>query len=363
MSIFYHLPIFINNMKKIRFQTEYIENFLLKRNIILIGKYTGLKNKTKIQCKKCDYIWDGYIRNIKYLNQGCPNCSKKRVAEKARPSIENIKKIISDHNLLWLNTNYINAHSKIPCRCNICLHEWNTTLDRIKHNKKCPNCKKINLSKRKTLSQQEVEKYLLEKNIKLIDIYVSSTTPILCQCKYCNYIWKSSGLNYIKSFNSTCQNCNKKSSYSEKICRYIFENIFLEKFIKLRIPLKGIKGFNLELDGYSEKLGIAFEHNGPQHYNPKWFGKDENDIKEKFYIQKKNDELKYKWCQKNNVKLFIIKELGKYTKENNIKNIIVNQAKSLNVILPPLNDNIFKFKNINNIIFDAKSDLTEEEMG
>lgn len=338
-------------MKKIRFKTEYIQNLLLEKNIILIEVYTGLKNKTKVKCKICNHIWGAYIRNIKYLDHGCPECSRKRVAENQKLSTEIVKNTILSHNLTWLDETYTNARTKLQCQCNVCLHKWSITLGNIKSGKGCPNCKKIKASKNNTLSQHQVEKYLLEKNIKLLNTYISSRIPLICQCKICNFIWKSSGLNYIKSKNATCQNCNKKSFFSEKVCRYIFENIFNEKFIKLRIPLKGIGGFNLELDGYSQKLGIAFEHNGPQHYIPKLFGQENQNIKKKFKIQKKNDKLKYKWCQKNNIKLFVIRELGKHTTENNIKDILISQSKSLGIILPILNDKIFKFKKLNKITF------------
>jgi hypothetical protein len=162
----------------------------------------------------------------------------------------------------------------------------------------------------------------------------------------CGYTWKSGGLNYIKTFNATCQNCSNKKFSSEKICRYIFENTFKEKFIKTHIPVYGIGGGKLELDGYCEKLKLAFEHNGPQHYQPKIYGvKNEENIQKKFLIQIKNDQIKKDWCDKNGITLIIIKELGKYTKEKTLHKIIKFQCP--NNILPSNFDNIkFNFKKI-----------------
>ena len=59
------------------------------------------------------------------------------------------------------------------------------------------------------------------------------------------------------------------SSYSgEKICRLAFETLFNAKFNKSRPDwLKTEKKNKLELDGYSEKNQIAFEHQGSQHYS------------------------------------------------------------------------------------------------
>lgn len=92
---------------------------------------------------------------------------------------------------------------------------------------------------------------------------------------------------------------------SEELCRDIFEEHFEQKFEKtrpewLRNPETGRK---LELDGYCEKLKIAFEYNGEQHYVfPNAFHKTEKEFKKQVF----RDRVKKKLCKKNGVKLISI---------------------------------------------------------
>lgn len=115
----------------------------------------------------------------------------------------------------------------------------------------------------------------------------------------------------------------------ERICRIYMEELFEDKFFKVRPEwLIGHKGRKLELDGYSEKLGIAFEHNGEQHYNNVEY------FSEGFEALQINDKIKLELCKKNNVKLIVIPSLYKYIKLNNLKDFIKNQAIKLNIKIP-----------------------------
>ena len=315
-------------MKKIKFQINYVKDFLLSKNIILLdNEYRNNCTPLNLQCKTCNHIWKNRLSNIKNSNQGCPKCSIQRISNKLKLSIDDVKKRCLENNIILLEENYINAHTKILCQCNKCNHQWTPTFDNISQGKGCPNCQRINLSKNKRLSQSEFKSFLDSKNMELLDVYIDSKTPILCKCKKCNYVWRAGGLNYIKTFDATCQNCDNKKLFSERICRYIFELVFKEKFIKTRINVCGIGGGKLELDGYCEKLKIAFEHNGPQHYKPKIYGSNnEENLQDKFLIQTQNDKIKKEWCDKNGITLMVIKELGKYTKEKTLHKIIKTQC-------------------------------------
>src|SRR5690606_5877566 len=69
-----------------------------------------------------------------------------------------------------------------------------------------------------------------------------------------------------------CPYCNERQE--EKLCREVFEEWFGEPFIKIRPEwlVNPKTNYKLELDGYCEKLNIAFEYNGIQHYKPIAFG-------------------------------------------------------------------------------------------
>jgi len=334
-------------MKKIKFQINFVKDFLLSKNIILLDtEYIKSSIPLNLQCKNCNHKWKNCFSNIKCSNQGCRRCYHKTTGGELRLPIEIVRKKCLENNIILLEQNYTNAHTKMLCRCSVCNHEWYPTYSNISQGKGCPNCKNLSLSKNKRLSQSEVKTFLDSKNIELLDVYIDSKTPILCKCKKCNYVWRAGGLNYIKTFDATCQNCDNQKLLSERTCRYIFESIFKEKFIKTHINVYGIGGGKLELDGYCEKLKLAFEHNGPQHYKPKIYGvNNEENLQDKFLIQTQNDKIKKEWCKKNGITLIVIKELGKYTKEKTLHKIIKTQC-SPNILPSNFDTITFNFKKI-----------------
>jgi hypothetical protein len=100
--------------------------------------------------------------------------------------------------------------------------------------------------------------------------------------------------------NTWCPHCH--IYMSEAICRKFFEKIFNRPFPKSYPEwLINEKGNQMELDGYSEDLGLAFEYQGIQH-RKKAFGKTDEELQN---IQKE-DALKLKKCGENNVVLLQI---------------------------------------------------------
>lgn len=102
-------------------------------------------------------------------------------------------------------------------------------------------------------------------------------------------------------------NDQRETRKREEKCRRILENIYNDSFPRKRPKfLRNPKtGKNLELDGYNERLGIAFEHNGWQHYKKRHaFSKSKEEREE----QKYHDDLKIARCRAVGVHLIIIPE-------------------------------------------------------
>ena len=87
-------------------------------------------------------------------------------------------------------------------------------------------------------------------------------------------------------------------------CREIIERLLQAEFPKKKPPFLKIPDHpkGLELDGYNEKLRLAFEYDGEQHFNAvECWGGDESLQK-----QKERDTIKDELCFRWNVKLIRI---------------------------------------------------------
>jgi hypothetical protein len=130
------------------------------------------------------------------------------------------------------------------------------------------------------------------------------------------YIFHNSINNYIKKYhpwtvNSIINKIDSSSSSPKKVykyetrCREIFEDIFKTDFPKVRpsFIVNDRTGKKLELDGYNDKLKLAFEYQGQQHYNfSPYFHKSQEDFANQVY----RDKLKKELCEKNNITLIEI---------------------------------------------------------
>ncbi|MFH1127641.1 MAG: zinc-ribbon domain-containing protein, partial [archaeon] len=122
-----------------------------------------------------------------------------------------------------------------------------------------------------------------------------------------------------------CPICS--SGISERICRFYFESLFNEIFPKSRPAwlLNPISGRKLELDGYSKKLGIAFEYQGIQHYCRRGIF-NRVSLEE----QRTVDQLKQKSCEKNNVVLIQVPYTIAY---DDLEHYIRQQCAKRNIVI------------------------------
>jgi hypothetical protein len=87
----------------------------------------------------------------------------------------------------------------------------------------------------------------------------------------------------------------------------------------------------LELDGFNESLGIAFEHQGKQHYGPVASRGGEKTYR----AIKRRDRLKVRLCRKKGVRLVIVPEIGTLLALNDLRSFIVCECRRLGCDVPP----------------------------
>lgn len=108
------------------------------RKIICIYYAGTMSDESSIfKCKVDGYEWNSKASNILTGQRNCPKCSN-LVRVK---TIKQANEILNDINADLICINYVgNVIHKSTFKCNICEHEWESTLNNIKNGNRCPRC-------------------------------------------------------------------------------------------------------------------------------------------------------------------------------------------------------------------------------
>lgn len=294
---------------------------------LLNTEYKNAATKYKWQCSE-KHVWYATFNSVKSGESWCPECSK----VKARLDIKEIQDLAKANGGKLLSTEYENVRQHLYWECSK-KHVWMATAAMIKFCQSwCPECHIESLK----LKIEDVRKLVEERGGKLLsDVYENYYSKLSCLCEnQHNFFITASSLKN----NCWCYICsvsNKLGSRSEVICREYFEQIFDKKFIKVRPDWLRSPKTNklLEIDGYCEELGIAFEHNGVSHYRDIYSsGKLE-------YTQYK-DNYKLEICELRSIKLVVIPQIGSMVKVENLFDFIKMECKKLKIKFPKNKENI-----------------------
>jgi hypothetical protein len=145
-----------------------------------------------------------------------------------------------------------------------------------------------------TLQQKAKEKG--GKCLSVIFRSINDSYQFICNN---NHTWTACGSDIMRD--SWCIQCN--SNVQERTCRKIMEYIYKEPFPKERPDwLTNDDGHRLELDIYNDKLKIALEYQGAQHFKMmSFFDKSPEDYDKRV----KNDAQKVKVCKDRDIHLII----------------------------------------------------------
>lgn len=233
-------------------------------------------------------------------------------------TIEDMHRIAIDRGGKCLSDTYINRSTKLKWQCKEG-HTWEARPTDIKGGTWCPVCAGNTVS-----SIEEMQAIAEAKKGKcLSQKYINTNTKLIWQCHE-GHIWEAMP-DKIKQ-GTWCPICS--TGVSERICRKYFEEIFKDEFPKKRPKwLKSDINTQLELDGYCEKLGIAFEYHGIQHFTQNdFFHRHSN-----FAQRNKYDELRRLLCAENSVILIEIPYTVDY---EDMGNFIIQQCKDRGIKIP-----------------------------
>ena len=129
----------------------------INKNIIPLDIYENAHKRIKFKCLKCNHEWTTSPNNVLYNKTGCPKCYG-NITKTHEEFIEEMSIINKDIIIL---TKYVDSHTKVDYKCNICNCHWSATPTNLLQGKGCPKCYISNGEKR-------IMKYLDNNNISYI---------------------------------------------------------------------------------------------------------------------------------------------------------------------------------------------------
>lgn len=284
--------------------------------LCLSDTYVDGKTKLHWRCKE-GHAWNATPNNTK-RGKWCPRCAIIALANKRRLDIEDMREIAKSREGECLSETYTNAHTHLHWRCKYG-HEWKATPNMVNNGHWCHFC-----GGNVRLTIEQMQKLAASKGgVCLSEKYVNSGTKLLWRCKNGHDWWAVPSSVKIGSW---CPICSDK--VTERICRGLFEYIFDAPFPSKRSSwLINDTGYKLELDGYCETLGIAFEHQGKQHYEEVLLFHQNRTLNQ----QMKTDVLKKELCNSHNVKLIVVPHS---IKNENKFEYIISECKKQGIQLP-----------------------------
>ena len=283
-------------------------------NIILIGEYVSLKNKTEFKCKSCDSVRITSFYNL--LNStrrhGCIYCEKRkknrRERSRTKPHEQYIKEVYDVWgDLVEIIGQYDGANNKIKTKCNICELIWNPEAKALLKKHGCPKC---GHKKNRSATVKKQEDYVAEVNEKhnkrllVIGTYTAGKNRIEIKCNMCQHEWMPVARNILKGRGCPKCNLNKGETLINNILIDLGLN-FKQQFTieNLKTPNNGVPIFDFAIFDENNDLKLIIEYDGLQHFKPvkAWGGE------KRFIEQQKIDNFKNEYCMKNNIRLLRIK--------------------------------------------------------
>lgn len=264
-----------------------VREFIKSRNWKLDPNWEYVNNSTKfgVECSK-GHRWQPIWANL-LKGCDCPYCAKHRVEE------EHVRKFIEDKGgKVSEEWKFNSAKSVFILKC-VKRHHFYTCWDKIRIGHWCPYCFRANTSEEEKVREiMGLKKGTIDPNWK----YHDAKFEFDVKCSK-GHVWK---VNWNRlRIGRWCPIC--KGTKSENDFRGTMEEVFSVDFPKTKPEwlINPITNRILELDGYNRNLKLAFEYQGPYHFEGHW-------LQDEVEVQKRRDAIKIQKCVENKVTLIVM---------------------------------------------------------
>lgn len=157
---------------------------------------------------------DNDLLHLNEITNNVDKCQVKSHQGNKKISHEDfIKKLSLINNDILILGKYINAQTKVKCRCKLCGYEWETKPNHLISGHGCPKCcRKTNNNKNKSSDELKEDIYNRRKDIIIIDDFINQSDDFMCECINCKSRFS---INYPTIMRATrhfiCKKCNDKT--------------------------------------------------------------------------------------------------------------------------------------------------------
>lgn len=257
----------------------------------LSDSYQGQDVKLRWRCAM-GHEWNAAPGHIRNQGCWCPKC-----AGRARLTIDEMQALAESKEGECLSESVVNARMKLRWRC-ANGHEFLAPPNDVKSGHWCRKCAMLLQAERQRTPFNEIQQLARSRGGECLSGSYSDNASLLRWRCARGHEWEAS-LRNVKHNNSWCPICG--AGVSERICRAVFEAIFGTLFPKARPEwLRNERGNWMELDGYAEELGLAFEYHGVQHFKPIGFFHASD---EAFLLRQRDDRKRAAMCREKGINL------------------------------------------------------------
>lgn len=294
-----------------RLTIEALRDLALSRGgACLSDSYSNNKAPLLWRCSE-GHEWEANAHNIR-KGRWCPQCFWSRRSEgipKAPSSYVRLTSQVFEEMALARGGRFLGFEPERRVRLSCSEgHEWIAMSGNIRSGHWCPLCANARAGRILAGSVEDVVEIATSRGGAVVGgAYLNAHSPLTLRC-FEGHEWTAPASNIRNG--TWCPECKHKG---EKLMRDVLEKLTGERFAKMRPAwLRWRSGRLLELDCINERLGIAFEYNGRQHYEKvAYFRMDDARLDD----QRERDAFKRAECVKRSIFLVEVPSIERPTHE------------------------------------------------